>query len=247
MITMKNSLLLFCILGCGPQAFTQPAGPATPPVYTVQYRVMSWNGGIWDLYHRPRNPAENPEFFTVPSYMPSKWFQHTGALPLPLYKKGETRTIPPATEGGEPVEVPRPVAFLNPDESGKWLILLIRDRDENGDLVFRSFAVKDQSLDLDEGYVFVNLSPSTLAIRMNDELRRIAPDQRHHFVPTPFEDGTVDMKIAENQDGNWKLVNTNTLRMPERGLTTVYLTKIGRKIWIRRFVDRPAPTPEPTS
>jgi hypothetical protein len=228
---------------CTQAAFSQAPAPSPQPVFNVQYRVLSWQGGIWNLYNRPSAPNEEPEFFTVPSYMPSPWFQYTGPLPIPLFQKGETQTLPPPFPGGEEVEVPRPVAALTPQGSGKWLFLLIRDKDENGDLMYKSFAVKDESLDLSEGYLFVNLSPSELAVMMNDDLQAVGPNQRHHFVPNPNNDGTVDLKIAENQNGEWKLVNTNTLIMPKQGLTTVYLTKIGRKIWMRRFVDSP-PTEE---
>lgn len=237
---LKYSLYIFVVLFSAQEAYSQTPASTSQPVFTVEYRVMSWNGGIWDLYQPPPNPREKPEFFTVPSYMPSRWFKYTGPFPLHLYKKGETRTLPPSTPGGEEIEVPRPVALLYPKGSGKWLFLLLRDQDENGDLFFKTFAVKDESLDLKTGYQFINLSSSELAIQLNEQLHQLGPNQRYHFVPKPLDDGTVDMKIAEKKDGKWELVNSNTLIIPKRGLTTVFLSKVGRKLWIRRFVDQPS-------
>jgi hypothetical protein len=166
---MKKILIfLIPLYGCWIQAIGQPTEGQPRPVYNVEYRLMPWSGGIWDLYHRPIRPTDDPEFFTIASYMPSPWFRHTGPLPVPLYMKGQTMTLPPFFEGGEERVVPRPVALLEPEGSGKWLIFLLKDKDENGELFFQSYAVKDESKELNEGYLIINLSTSDLAVQLNE-------------------------------------------------------------------------------
>ena len=245
---MKKLLFLLILLFVQ-TAFAQGAPREEPPVFKVEYRLMSWDGGIWDLFHRPKVPTEKPEYFTIPSYMPSQWFRHRGPLPIPIYKKGEMMELPPEIPGDPPLLVPRPVTMLNPGASGKYLFFLLRDRNDEGELIYQTRFIEDQTQEFDEGYLFINLSPSPLAVELNGKMERIAPKERVHMNPTPFEDGTLNIKIAENLEGTtWKLANSNTIRAPKnKCLTTVILTKVGEKVWIRRFVDAPyvAPTPTP--
>ena len=242
-------LLFLSIVFFHQMAFGQGSPSGELPVFNIEYRLMSWDGGIWDLFHPLKAPTDKPEYFTIPSYMPSPWFRRRGPLPLPIYKKGEMTELPPEIPGEAPILVPRPVATLNPGASGKYLFFLLRDRNDAGELIYRTRFIEDQTQKYDEGYLFINLSKSTLAVEMNDELVRIAPNERTHLDPEPFEDRTINMKIAENLDGTWKMANTNTIKAPKnKCLTTIILTKVGEKVWIRRFVDAPyvAPTPDPS-
>jgi hypothetical protein len=228
---LRFTLLALSLLIAKPVFSQTGAGnPKDPPPYVVDYRVMAWSGSVWEIYRDP----QNVELFSVGSHRPSEWFRFTAPqpTPIPLFKNGET--VP----GEDGVEIPRPVAFLQPQSSGKWLFLLFRDKDKDGNLIYRSLAVKDESPDLKTGYLVINLSDSDLAIRMNDETVKISSQDRHHFTPKPFQDNTVDVKIAIFEGTELKLKKSNTFSMPETGLTFVFITKQGNRIWLRRFVDK---------
>jgi hypothetical protein len=229
----------FCIscLVLTPAAFGQ--GTEKEPTFNIEFRMLADRGGIRELYLQPSNPSEEPDLIWVPSHKPSDWQRYSGPLPLPLFKIGETRPVPPEVAGEEGVEVPRPVASLNPAGSGKWLILLQKIRDENGELFFKSYAIKDESHELETGYLVINLSDTDFAVQMNSELHQVRAASRFHFTPQPRQDGTVDLMIGQKEDDEWKLVNTNTILMPDEGLTILFLTRNGRRVWIRRFVDKP--------
>lgn len=149
--------------------------------------------------------------------------------------------VPPEIAGREGVEVPRPVGSLDPKSSGKWMFLLQKQTDDNGNSYFKSYAIKDESLDLKEGYLIINLSDSLFVVQMNNELHEVRAGGRYHFKPKPLEDGTVDLRIVEKKGTDWDLVVANTVLMPEKGLTTMFLTKNGHRVWIRRFVDQQQP------
>jgi hypothetical protein len=238
-------ILFFVAFLCGLQpGFSEDSGHTDaddPQVYTLEFRMMSWSGGIWDLYLQPGEPSAKVDYFTVPSHRPSDWFKYTGTLPLKIYKKGEIQPVPVDRSEEEMEEVPRPVSSLHPETSGKWLFLLNKTQDENGDLYYQSIAVKDESGDFEKGCLVINLSPSELEVQMNDELHKLPPGTRHHFVAAPYDDGTVDLRIAEMHNDKLKQVNSNTILLSEQGLTTFLLSKTGNKVEVRRFVDPGAP------
>lgn len=210
------------------------------PVYDITFRLLSDRGGIEELYLQPpARPGVEPEYILVPSHRFTQWKQYTGVLPIPVYKKGETQILPPEVPGGQEVEVPRPVAYLNPPSSGKWLFMLQKSTDNQGRLFFKSYPIRDESTDLTSGYLIINLSEADFAIQMNEELHQVPGGGRKHFLPSPKQNGRVDLRIAENQGGVWKMINSNTIKMPENLLTIMFLTKDARRVWIRRIVDKP--------
>lgn len=237
-MNIRSVLLLPFFLLLNPLFLFAQAEPTVAsgenPVVNMDFRMMAWTGSIWELY---LDPEKSGNRFSIGSHTPSDWMKYSGpAVLFPVFKNGEDRV----DENG--IKIPRPVAYLQPKESGKWLFLLFKDKNEAGELIYRCLPVRDESRDLDHGYLVINLSESELGVSMNGELHKIEPLGRVHFAPKPFKDNTVDVKIAAKVDSRWELKKSNTFSMPEKGLTTLFVTTRGRHIWIRRFVDKVLPS-----
>ncbi|PXA03514.1 hypothetical protein DDZ13_11050 [Coraliomargarita sinensis] len=224
-------LLLLLSLGPGFQIRTQAQQSSSPDSeqIKVRFRAMGWSGTCKDLFYLQGGKAET---FTATSANPSKWLEYRGPTPLILYKKGET------TLNAEGEIVPRPVGSFDPPGPGEYLLLLKEKVNGASTWKYQIFPLAETGGEVEPGYRIVNFTDKELAIKINDEQAIIPRGEFQHLKPTARDDNSLSVATASKEADGWKVKYRNLFREKPGIRTTVFLSESGKRVQVRRFLDR---------
>jgi len=166
-----------------------------PPVYTIDFRAISWSGMLTDVYYQ--SVGASPARLTVPVGTRSSFQRYRGTSPLTFFR------IVGKDEDGNPIK--KPVASLPLQANGSDLLVNFIEIGSETRLPYRLFVIAEQSDEFPFGTcLFYNFTRKEVAVAFGSSLRKIAPADKQAFS-LPEAEANFQVRIADqNEAGNWK-------------------------------------------
>lgn len=194
----------------------------------ITFRVMAMRDIVKDVGFVNEGEIES---FSASRSRPTPWMTYKGLGPLSFYRSDELKAY------DETQPYPTPVAQFSPEGSGSWLLLFLKSDETNTIPEYRVVPIPDDDSTVEEGIRLLNLTNTPLAVAINDETVRVDPGNQEHMNPAPLANSTMSMKIAAQENEEWRMVSSTAFGHRPEARITYYIFDTGRRIQFKRFAE----------
>lgn len=209
-----------------------------PDLLSIEFRSYSLGKPIPDLYYYD---GSDYQLASVPNNQRSPAYSYKGLPELKFFN----RTM---DSEGQPIYTVTGSTTLSRGNS-KVFVTFLPYRDDSGELKFHIYNVEDTfSTSRSDNWMILNLTPKKLVSKIESDITpfSLVPGKSQFVKPTPRDNNSYIFSVAEEVDGEWKLVYNATWPHAENKRAIVFIMPRGENpngVKVKRMYERIVPPP----